>query len=171
MSLLMDALKKAEQDKKKTAEDLQANLAAGGDAAAGAGTDASLSLESPAGAEPAGDTSQSERIPAGEAPDLTLAGGPMDVSLDSLRLSGSSPSISAGVPPAAYDKEATLPSQRAINTSLKDYFDSSQSLDRSRREPGYLRAARSGRVTRSPGFPRIPYSQRPSVRRFRAGSA
>jgi len=137
MSLLMDALKKAEQDKKKAAEDLQANLAAGGDAAAGAGTDASLSLESPAGAEPVGDTSQSERIPAGEAPDLTLAGDPMDLSLDSsLRLSGSSPSISGGVPPPAYDKEATLPSQRAINASLKDYFDSSQSLNRSRPESG-----------------------------------
>ncbi len=134
MSLLMDALKKAEQDKKKAAEDLQANLAAGGDAAAGAGTDASLSLESPAGAE--ANTSQGERIAAGEAPDLTLAGDPMDVSLDSSRLSGTSPSISGGVPPPAYDKEATLPSQRAINASLKDYFDSSQSLDRSRPEPG-----------------------------------
>ncbi len=132
----MDALKKAEQDKKKAAEDLQANLAAGGDAAAGAGTDASLSLESPAGAEPPGDTSQGERMPAGEAPDLAIAGDPMDVSLDSLRLSGTSPSISGGVPPPAYDKEATLPSQRAINASLKDYFDSSQSLDRSRPEPG-----------------------------------
>lgn len=125
MSLLMDALKKAEQDKKKAAEDLQANLAAGG---AGAGTDASLSLES------LGDTSQGGRIPAGEAPDLTLAG--MDLSLDSLNLSGSSPSISGSVPPPAYDKEATLPSQRAINASLTDYFDSSQSLDRSRPEPG-----------------------------------
>ena len=35
MSLLMDALKKAEQDKKKAAEDLKANLAAGGEAGGG----------------------------------------------------------------------------------------------------------------------------------------
>ncbi len=134
----MDALKKAEQDKKKAAEDLQANLAAGG--VAGAGTHDEPGLEFPvadAGAEPAGDTSQDERIPAGEASDLTLAGDPMNLSLDSsLPLSGSSPSISGNVPPPAYDKEATLPSQRAINASLKDYFDSSQSLDRSRPKPG-----------------------------------
>ena len=155
MSLLMDALKKAEQDKKKAAEDLQANRAAGeAQPTAGqhprslppwvkrpeAGRTMNQGSSFPlprAGAEPAGDTSQSERIPAGEAPDLTLAGDPMDVSLDSsLPLSGSSPSISGSVPPPAYDKEATLPSKRAINASLKDYFDSSQSLDRSRPEPG-----------------------------------
>ncbi|MFH0350371.1 MAG: tetratricopeptide repeat protein, partial [Chromatiales bacterium] len=134
----MDALKKAEQDKKKAAEDLKANLAAGG--VAEAGTHDEPGLEFPvarADAEPAGDTSQSERIPAGEAPDLTLVGDPMDLSLDSsLRLSGSSPSISGSVPPPGSDKEATLPSRRAINASLKDYFDSSQSLDRSRPEPG-----------------------------------
>ncbi len=155
MSLLMDALKKAEQDKKKAAEDLQANRAAGGEAeptaeqhpseaagadrvtAAGAGTHDEPSLDpvAGAGAEPAGDTSQGERIPAGEASDLTLAGDLIDLSLDgSLPLSGSSPSISGSVPPP--DKETTLPSKRAINASLKDYFDSSQSLDRSRSEPG-----------------------------------
>ena len=155
MSLLMDALKKAEQDKKKAAADLQANRAAGGQAqptteqhpsevagadrvtAAGAGTQDEPSLEltvAGAGAEPAGDTSQGERIPAGEASDLTLAGDPMGFSLDrSLALSGSSPSISGSVSPP--DKETTLPSKRAINASLKDYFDSSQSLDRSRSEP------------------------------------
>lgn len=138
MSLLMDALKKAEQDKKKAAEDLQTNLAVGG--VAGDGTQDEPGLEfsvAEAGAEAPGDTSQGERIPAGEAPDLTLAGDPTDLSLDSsLRLSGSSPSISGSVPEPAYDKEATLPSQRAINASLKDYFDSSQSLDRSRPESG-----------------------------------
>ncbi len=136
MSLLMDALKKAEQDKKKAAEDLHANLAAGG--VAGGGTHDESGLEfAETGAEASGNTSQSERIPEGEAPDLTLAGAPMDVSLNSsLPLSGSSPSISGGVPPPAYDKEATLPSKRAIHASLKDYFDSSQSLDRSRPEPG-----------------------------------
>jgi len=136
MSLLMDALKKAEQDKKKAAEDLQANLAAGG--VAGSRTHDESGLEfAETGAEASGDTSQSEPIPEGEVPDLTLAGAPMDVSLNSsLPLSGSSPSISGGVPPPAYDKEATLPSKRAINASLKDYFDSSQSLDRSRPEPG-----------------------------------
>ncbi|MGH8487846.1 MAG: hypothetical protein ACREXS_02950, partial [Gammaproteobacteria bacterium] len=138
MSLLMDALKRAEQEKKKAAEDLKANLAAGEEA--GAGTHDEPSLDIPvaeAGAEPPGDRSQGEQIPAGEASDLTLMGDPMDVSLDSsLPLSGSSPSISGDIPPTAYDKEATLPSQRAINASLKDYFDSSQSGDRSRPEPG-----------------------------------
>ena len=140
MSLLMDALKKAEQEKKKAAEDSRANLAAGAGGEAGAGTHDEPSLEFPvaaAGAAPPGDTSQGEQIPAGEASDLTLVGDPMDVSLDSsLPLSGSSPSISGDIPPPGYDKEATLPSQRAINASLKDYFDSSQSLDRSRPEPG-----------------------------------
>ena len=138
MSLLMDALKKAEQDKKKAAEDLKANLAAGGETGGGTHDEPVLAFPvARAGAESVGDTRQSERIPAGEAPDLTLAGDPMDLSLDSsLRLSESSPSISGSVPPPANDKEATLPSQRAINASLKDYFDSSQSLDRSRPEPG-----------------------------------
>ncbi|MGH8509711.1 MAG: tetratricopeptide repeat protein [Gammaproteobacteria bacterium] len=131
MSLLMDALKKAEQDKKKAAEDLQAGAVAGG------GTQEPGLEVTGAGAEAAGDTSRSEQIPAGEALDLTLAGEPMNLSLDnSMHLSASSPSISGTVPPPAYDKEATLPSQRAINASLKDYFDSSQSLDRSRPEPG-----------------------------------
>ena len=32
----------------------------------------------------------------------------------------------------ALDREGTLPSQRALNASLKDYFESSQSLERSR---------------------------------------
>jgi Flp pilus assembly protein TadD len=136
MSLLMDALKKAEQDKKKAAEDLQANLAACGVAGGGTHDESGLKFAE-TGAEASGNTSQSERIPEGEVPDLTLAGAPMDVSLDSsLPLSGSSPSIFGGVPPPAYDKEVTLPSKRSINASLKDYFDSSQSLDRSRPEPG-----------------------------------
>ena len=171
MSLLMDALKKAEQDKKKAAEDLQANLVASG--VAGGRTHDESGLEfAETGAEAPGDPSQGERIPAGEAPDLTLAVDPMDVSLDSsLRLPGSSPSISGGVPPPAHDKEATLPSQRAINASLKDYFDSSQSLDRSRPEPGLSTSGSFRTGDTIARFPRIPYSQRPCVRRFRARSA
>ncbi len=153
MSLLMDALKKAEEDKKKAAEEMKAGLedaaqeAASPPAAAGASTEpaassktlstGSLSLEPLTGDFDASaalgpnDLSQSvslERERSGEASlDTTGRDLPEDNSLSATRAAGRGEQ-----PLPSYDREVTLPSQRAIQSSLKDYFESSQSVEQLR---------------------------------------
>ncbi len=154
MSLLMDALKKAEKDKKKAADETRPEVqapapsdpglttmgrAAGGPAPAAAPVPGGLRLAPLSrGAPPGGQAT--EALVANEA---TGAG----VDLEATRFSAEGESGTIGLWGAtletregaaggevrpALDRESTLPSQRALNASLKEYFESSQSLERSR---------------------------------------
>ncbi|MGH8590648.1 MAG: tetratricopeptide repeat protein [Gammaproteobacteria bacterium] len=157
MSLLMDALKKAEKDKKKAADETRPDvyapvpsdpglatmgLVAGGGAPTDVPALGGLSL-APLGT---GTSAPGQREVATEAlvADETAGGG---VDPDVTRLSAEGEIGTIGLWGAtletregaarvevtpALDRESTLPSQRALNASLKDYFESSQSLERSR---------------------------------------
>lgn len=166
MSLLMDALKRAEEEKRKAAEDTQ-KLSAGGqhpsiDDETGAGR--------PADALPEIDTSVMAGPHREPPPEATtkLSLEPMEFTGDhgvaaarvmaQLEESGEGTSgpeqptpgdqdavdtsereyleleipTNPGQPRIdGYDQESTLPSQRAVQSSLRDYFDASQSQSRS----------------------------------------
>jgi Flp pilus assembly protein TadD len=145
MSLLMDALKKAEKDKKKAADGSKPEGTAGRASDPGLTTvglpaeelaTSGLALEpllgEGPGAAPAGAVTEAlDPIPPG--------GGALDVT--GYAAEGDSGALGprgAVLAPAelkvapALDRESTLPSKRAINASLKDYFESSQSVERSR---------------------------------------
>ena len=157
MSLLMDALKKAEKDKKKAADETRPDvhapapsdpglttmgLVAGGGRRRDVPAHGGLSLAPlPGGTSRGGQRGvETEALVAGE----TTAGG---VDPDATRFSAEGEISTIGlwgapletregparveVTPAP-DWQSTLPSQRALNASLKDYFESSQPLERSR---------------------------------------
>ncbi len=150
MSLLMDALKKAEKDKKKAADETKPDApgrAAGAPDEPGM-TTVALPAEGIAGAKPqardslrlaprdpesprpgaavlevqgADETGRlgveaTRRMAAGDAGTIGLWGAALEASDDA----------AARLP--ALDR--TLPSQRALNATLKDYFESSQPLER-----------------------------------------
>lgn len=141
MSLLMDALKKAEQEKKKAAEGLKRSGV--GEPEGGLGEPPAGSPARPAYASPAPQNDQrlSPSDDPAEASRLPPAGAGTRLSLEISEPSLEAKRVDAGRTPGAveplppHDTEATLPSRRAISASLKDYFESSQSLERSRSEP------------------------------------
>jgi Flp pilus assembly protein TadD len=157
MSLLMDALKKAEKDKKKAADETRPDvhapapsdpgpttmgLVAGGRAPTDVPARGGLSLAPlPRGTSPGGQRGvETEALVAGETtgggvdPDATRFSAEGEISTIGLwgaPLETREGAARVEVTPAP-DRESTLPSQCALNASLKDYFESSQSLERSR---------------------------------------
>ena len=152
MSLLMDALKKAEKDKKKAADETRPEvsvqapgpsdprpsdpglttmgLVAGGVTPSERPAQAGLCLapEVATEASVAGET-----MGRGVGPDARFSaeGEIGTIGLWGATLETREGAAGVEVTPAL-DREGTLPSQRALNASLKDYFESSQSLERSR---------------------------------------
>ena len=173
MSLLMDALKKAEKDKKKAADETRPEVSvqapapsdpelttmgpvAGGVAPTELPAQGGLRLAPlPRGTSPGGQAS--EPLVAGEttgggldpdAPRFSAEGEIGTIGLWGATLETREGAAGVEVTPAL-DREGTLPSQRALNASLKDYFESSQSRERSRaagaaREASGPRAFRVG---------------------------
>ncbi|MGH8566988.1 MAG: hypothetical protein ACREXU_02980, partial [Gammaproteobacteria bacterium] len=164
MSLLMDALKKAEKDKKKAADETRpevparapapsdpglttSGVVAGGVAPTGVPAitlpkQGGLSLAPLGRGTPPGGQGEvatealvgDETAGGGVDPDLTRFSAEGEI--DTIGLWGATLETREGpaaveVTPAL-DRESTLPSRRALNASLKDYFESSQSLERSR---------------------------------------
>ena len=173
MSLLMDALKKAEKDKKKAADETRPEVSvqtpapsdpelttmgpvAGGVAPTELPAQGGLRLAPlPRGTSPGGQAS--EPLVAGEttgggldpdAPRFSAEGEIDTIGLWGATLETREGAAGVEVTPAL-DREGTLPSQRALNASLKDYFESSQPRERSRaagaaREASRPRAFRVG---------------------------
>ncbi|MGH8581675.1 MAG: tetratricopeptide repeat protein [Gammaproteobacteria bacterium] len=163
MSLLMDALKKAEDDKKKAAEEMKASLegvaqeAASPPDAAGVSTEpaassmtlstGSLSLEPLTGDFDASAASGRNGLSQSVSLERERSEPSLDTAGRELR-DDNSPSATRAAgrgeqPLPSYDREVTLPSQRAIQSSLKDYFESSQSVEQ------FRPAAPSGEVSGS----------------------
>lgn len=158
MSLLMDALKKAEKDKKKAADETRPEVSvqapapsdlelttmgpvAGGVAPTELPAQGGLRLAPlPRGTSPGGyGRVAGEALVAGETtgggvdPDLTRFSAEGEIGTIGLwgaTLETRESAAGVDVTPAL-DRESTLPSQRALNASLKDYFESSQSGERS----------------------------------------
>ncbi|MGH8565036.1 MAG: tetratricopeptide repeat protein [Gammaproteobacteria bacterium] len=157
MSLLMDALKKAEKDKKKAADETRPDihapvssdpglatvgLVAGGGTPTDVPAQGGLSL-APLGtgtSAPGQGEVATEALVAGETmdggvdPHLTRFSAEGEIGTSGLwgaTLETREGAVGVQVTPAL-DRESTLPSQRALNASLKDYFESSQSPERSR---------------------------------------
>ena len=157
MSLLMDALKKAEKDKKKAADETRPDvhapapsdpglttmgLVAGGGAPTELPAQGGLRLAPlPRETSPGGQRGvATEALVAGETtgggvdPDATPFSAKSEIGTIGLwgaTLETREGAAGVEVTPAP-DREGTLPSQRALNASLKDYFESSQPLERSR---------------------------------------
>ncbi len=157
MSLLMDALKKAEKDKKKAADETRPEVhapapsdpglttvgpAAGGVSPTEVPAQGGLSLAPLGRGTPPGGQGEvatealvaDETAGGGVDPDLTRLSAEGEISTIGLwgaALETREGAVGVEVTPAL-DRESTLPSRRALNASLKDYFESSQSLERSR---------------------------------------
>jgi Flp pilus assembly protein TadD len=153
MSLLMDALKKAEQEKKKALEDSGTYhrdpivpIQAEGDTTFASGEHPSDAIREAVGNSSAANELTLEPLLSQKAPRVDAAkeeGIPTDPQalLDqfkaemadmTLDLPNEGGQEAAARPMPDYDREATLPSERAIKSSLKDYFDASQSISRER---------------------------------------
>ena len=170
MSLLMDALKKAEKDKKKAADETRPDvhapapsdpglttmgLVAGGEAPTDVPAHGGLSLAPlPRGTSRGGQRGvetealvDDETTAGGVDPDATPFSAESEINtigLWSATLETREGVARVEVTPAP-DRQSTLPSQRALNASLKDYFESSQPLERSRTD-----AAGAARETSGP---------------------
>lgn len=147
MSLLMDALKKAEKDKKKAADETRPDVHAPAPCDPSAGGVAPTELPAQGGLRlaplgrgtpPGGQGGvATEALVAGETtgggvdPDATRFPAEGTIGLWGATLETREGAAGVEVTPAL-DRESTLPSQRALNASLKDYFESSESLERSR---------------------------------------
>ncbi|MGH8573801.1 MAG: hypothetical protein ACREX8_14685, partial [Gammaproteobacteria bacterium] len=169
MSLLMDALKKAEKDKKKAADETRPEVHARAPSdpglttmglVAGGGAPSELPAQGGLRLAPLGRGTRGLATEASDA-DETAGGGvdphatrfSAEDEISTIGLWGATLETREGaagveVTPAL-DRESTLPSQRALNASLKDYFESSQSRERSRaagaaREASGPRAFRVG---------------------------
>ena len=151
----MDALKKAEEEKKKAAAELQREVTGETpdrdppipdvpDPADESG-DRSLALapDDDASVPPPADSEDVTAVEIPEASPLSLA--PLDEPTTTSELDRSAPaaddttretgadttSRSARGPEQPYDQESTLPSERSIKSSLQEYFESSQSMESS----------------------------------------
>lgn len=147
MSLLMDALKKAEKDKKKAADETRPDVYAPALSDPSAGGVAPTELPAQGGlrlaplgrgTSPGGQGGvATEALVAGETtgggvdPDATRFPAEGTIGLWGATLETREGAAGVEVTPAL-NRESTLPSQRALNASLKDYFESSESLERSR---------------------------------------
>lgn len=137
MSLLMEALKKAEEEKKKAALEQQngkpAEAAAGdaGAAPAGEGTHTHTIDTGSLSLEPIEERAAPPAAPAQEAEEATTR-----IDRAALGLAPEAePGLLAGdrsTTGQTYDQESTVPSERAVKSSLQEYFESSQSMERSR---------------------------------------
>lgn len=163
MSLLMDALKKAEEEKKKAAAKLKNaemdEIAGSADEAPERGASAhepAPGPESPLppyGPEEAGPAEATGEVGSGELALEPLPREPTFLSEASRddtaprvhqarhktaatgigeRALSDSPTVMSARRVGSLDKDATLPSERAIRASLKDYFEASQSISMER---------------------------------------
>ena len=180
MSLLMDALKKAEQEKKKALEDTGAHRreevdrpvaelrpedAPGKTFAektlnkeiAGDTTSGELTLEPLPPVEEHRAESLQEAIVTDKTLDIS---DELKTELGDMTLELPRDPTLGTEPGASYDREATLPSERAIKASLRDYFDGSQSLSSQSLSSQSISLERSGERTR-PGASTTPLRPEP----------
>lgn len=175
----MDALRRAEEEKRRSEE-----RAAGssGDGAAPAATPTpqssdpgGLSLElQPMETPPAAATAsgmEAEGESAWEEPETTSRSQPLhDPASGAAQvegLEGTRETLRSGIP----DDDATLPTDRALRSSLREYFDASQSLSMSQSHTEVLTNLREGNTSPNRVAPAVADDPTPQSLDYRTGAS